>query len=161
MTSVYKTDFGNGVVIYADDYVSTGKWVYDCQYSRLISRQPLPPPVAELEQTGKLTIGDMYSLGPAVEAQATEAIRAITGIQGWYKKLHYVYSSLNENSDIAAQVFDFFGRHNGQAWAFAVRHRLYQGESIFKITAKPYDTETYMDHSRMLQAAAKSCPVVQ
>ncbi|MGY2292096.1 hypothetical protein ACW9H6_20210 [Pseudomonas sp. SDO528_S397] len=41
MTSVYKQDYGNGVVVYADDYVKTGRWVFDCGYSRLISRQPL------------------------------------------------------------------------------------------------------------------------
>jgi hypothetical protein len=27
ITSIYKTDFGSGVVIYADDYVKTGNWV--------------------------------------------------------------------------------------------------------------------------------------
>jgi hypothetical protein len=44
MTSIYKRDFGNGIVVYADKFVKTGEWVFDCSSSRLINRQPLPPP---------------------------------------------------------------------------------------------------------------------
>ncbi|MFS2161482.1 hypothetical protein ACCD10_29675 [Pseudomonas sp. Pseusp122] len=159
MTSVYKTDFGNGVVIYADDYVKTGQWVYDCKYSRLINRRPLSAPIAELEKTGMLTIGNMYSLNNADEAQAKESIRAITGINGWHKKLHYLYTGLNESSNIAAHVFYLLGRHNGRDWVLTIRHRVYLGESIFTVTAKPYQSETFIDHTKMLQLAAQSCPV--
>ncbi|MFS2161750.1 hypothetical protein ACCD10_31075 [Pseudomonas sp. Pseusp122] len=161
MTSVYKNDRGNGIVIYADDYVNTGNWVFDCNRSRLISRQPLPTQIAEFEEAGKLTIGNMYSLSDVDEAQAIIAIRAITGIDGWYKKLHYLYSSLGESNALNVHMFDLLFRHDGREWALRVRQRLDSGKSSFKITAEPYDPETYMDHARMLQAAAKSCPVPQ
>lgn len=161
MTSVYKTDFGNGVVIYADDYVETGKWVFDCGYSRLISREPLPAPIAELEKYGSLTIGEMYYLSDADKASAKAAIRAITKLDGWYKKMLYLYSGLGENNDLNVHVFDLFGRHNGQAWALKVWQRLDSGKSSFMVIAEPYDPETYMDHSKVLQTAAKSCPVPQ
>lgn len=162
MTSVYKTDFGNGVVIYADDYVKTGRWVFDCDYSRLISREPLPIPVAELEQANKLTISDMYELSDANVKLAKVAIRAITAMPDWYKSLRYLYSSLDESSDLNTHVFDLLAKHDGQQWALRVRQNLdYSGKSSFKVTAEPYDPETYMDYAKVLQAAAKSCPVPQ
>lgn len=162
MTSVYKTDFGNGVVIYADDYVKTGRWVFDCEYSRLISRKPLPVPIAELEHAAKLTIGEMYALSDADAKLAKKAIRAITAIPNWYKSLRYLYSSLDEYSDLNTHVFDLLAKHEGQQWALRVRQNIdYNGKSSFKITAEPYDPETYMDYAKALQAAAKSCPVPQ
>ena len=162
MTSVYKQDYGNGVVVYADDFVKTGKWVFDCSNSRLISRQPLPAPLAELEESGDLTIGRMYSLSDADEAQAKEAIRAITRIDGWYKKLSYRYSGLSENSNLDLHIFDLLARHDGRRWALNVWQWLdSRNGSSFKINAEPYDPETYMDHAKLLQAAAKSCPVPQ
>ncbi|MFS2159816.1 hypothetical protein ACCD10_21035 [Pseudomonas sp. Pseusp122] len=161
-TSVYKTDLGNGVIIYADDYVKTGQWVFDCGYSRLISRKPLPVPIAELKESGRLTIGNMYALSRADEAQAKEAIRAITKIDGWYKKLRYRYSALDEYSKIAVHDFDVLGRHNGRAWALHVSQWIdNRNRSRFTIIAEPYDPETYMDHAKALEAAAKSCPVPQ
>ncbi|MFS2159815.1 hypothetical protein ACCD10_21030 [Pseudomonas sp. Pseusp122] len=162
MTSVYKTDLGNGVIIYADDYVKTGQWVFDCRYSRLISRKPLPAPIAELKESGRLTIGNMYALSDADEALAKEVIRAITKIDGWYEKLRYRYSALDESSNLTVHDFDLLGLHDGRLWALVVSQSLnYRNRSSFKVTAEPYDPETYMDHARMLQAAAKSCPVPQ
>ncbi|MFS2157498.1 hypothetical protein ACCD10_09105 [Pseudomonas sp. Pseusp122] len=162
MTSVYKRDFGNGVVVYADDFVKSGKWVFDCSNSRLISRQPLVVPLAELEESGRLTIGRMYSLSDADEAQATVAIRAITGIDGWYKKLYYRYSYVGEDNDLNLHVFDLLARHDGRLWALNVEQWLdSKNGSSFEIIAEPYDPETYMDYAKSLQAAAKSCPVPQ
>lgn len=162
MTSVYKTDLGNGVVIYADDYVKTGRWVFDCEYSRLISRQPLPVPTTELKQANKLTIGNMYALNDADEQLAKAAIRAITAIPAWYKSLRYLYSSLGESSDLRTHVFDLIAKHEGQQWALRVRQNIgYNGKSSFKVTAEPYDPETYVDYAKALQAAAKSCPLPQ
>lgn len=162
MTSIYKTDFGNGVVIYADDYVKSGLWVFDCEYSRLISRNPLPAPISELEDTGKLTIGDMHSLAAADKEQAKAAIRAITQIEGWYKNLRYLYSGLDEYSNLNSHVFDLVASHKGQTWALKVRQRLgQQGASSFKITIEPYNPESYVDYSKALQIAAKSCPTPQ
>ena len=161
MTSIYKQDYGNGVVVYADDFVKTGKWVFDCSNSRLISRQPLPAPLAELEEFGRLTIGNMHYLKTTDREQAKVAIRAITGLEGWYDKLSYRYSHLSENSDLNLHIFDFLARYDGRPWALNVWQWLDQGKSSFKVTAEPYDPETYMDYARSLQAAAKSCPVPQ
>lgn len=162
MTSVYKTDLGNGVVIYADDYVETGRWVFDCEYSRLISREPLPVPISALEQGGKLTIGNMYALSEQDVEPAKKAIRAITAMPEWYKSLRYLYSSLGESGDLRTHVFDVLAKHDGRQWALRVRQNVgYSGESSFKVTAEPYDPETYVDYAKALQAAAKSCSVPQ
>jgi len=163
MTSVYKQDFGNGLVIYADDYVNSGKWVYNCNSSRLISREPLIFPVSALEDAGKLTIDDnMLSLNGSDKADAKIVIRAATKIEGWYKKLHYIYSVLDESSNLNTHVFDMFAEHNGRQWELKIRQWIdSRNRSTFEISAKLYDPETYMDHAKLLQAAAKSCPVPQ
>ncbi|MGN7742635.1 hypothetical protein ACTJKT_21985 [Pseudomonas sp. 22526] len=162
MTSVYKTDMGNGVVIYADDYVKTSRWVFHCGRTRLISRQPLPVPVTELKRANKLTIGDMYTLSDADEKLAKVAIRAVTAMPDWYKSLSYYSSVLDENSDLNSHVFDLLAKHEGRQWILKVWQEIeYDGESSFDITAEPYDPETYVDYAKALQAAAKSCPVPQ
>ncbi|WP_371369013.1 hypothetical protein ACA097_05585 [Pseudomonas sp. QL9] len=162
MTSVCKTDMGSGVVIHADDYVKTGRWVFHCGRSRLISREPLPVPIADLEQVNKLTIGKMYELNDANEKLAKMAIRAITAIPEWHKRLRYRYSVLSEYSDLNSHVFGLLGNYEGKQWALRVWQEIdYNGNSSFEITAEPYDPETYVDYVRALQAAAKSCPVPQ
>ena len=164
MTSVYKTDFGNGVVIYADDYVKSGRWVFDCEYSRLISREPLPVPVGELEQLSQLSIGDMYSLNANDKKLAETVIRAFISTPNWYKGLRYLYSSLDEYSNLNTHVFDLQTKHAEWQWALRVRQNINinnNGKSRFTITAEPYDPETYVDYTKALQAAAKSCPIPQ
>ena len=162
MTSIYKQDYGNGVVVYADDFVKTGKWVFDCSNSRLISRQPLVAPLAEIEESGPLTIDAMNYLKESDREQAKVAIKAITGVAGWYKKLSYQYSHLSENSKLNLHIFGFLASHDGRQWAFKVWQWVdIRDGSRFEITAKPYDPETYMDHARSLQAAANSCPAPQ
>ncbi len=161
MTSEYKTDLGNGVVIYADDYVKTGRWVFDCEYSRLISREPLPVPLSELESAGKLTIGNAL-LKEVDEQPAKEALRAITGIHDWYKNLRYLYSALDESSDLNSHAFYLVAKHAGRSWAVEVDQSIgYDGESHFTVTIEPYDPETYVDYAKALQAAAKSCSAPQ
>lgn len=162
MTSIYKQDYGNGVVVYADDFVKTGKWVFDCSSSRLISRQPLAAPIAELHESGRLTIQDMYYLNKTVREQAKVAIRAITKLEGWHEKLRYRYSHLSENSDLNLHIFDLLARHDGRQWAMNVWQWVdRKNGSRFDISAEPYDPETYMDYAKSLQAAAKSCPIPQ
>ncbi|MCY1359390.1 hypothetical protein D9M69_459580 [compost metagenome] len=162
MTSVYKTDMGNGVVIYADDYVKTGRWVFHCGRSRLISREPLPAPLGELKRAGKITIGNMYGLNDSDEKLAKDAILALTAIPDWYRNLRYLYSVLDENSDLNSHVFDLLMTHKGRQWAFRIWQEVEPGgKSSFDITAVPYDSETYLDHARALQAAARSCPTPQ
>ena len=162
MTSVYNRDFGNGVVVYADDFVKTGKWVFDCSNSRLISRQPLVAPLAEIVESGELTIGGMYYLSDADKAQAKLAIKAITGIEDWYKKLSYRYSYVGSDSNLSLHAFDLLAWHEGRRWALNVDQWLdSENRSSFEIIAEAYDPETYMDYAKSLQAAAKSCPVPQ
>ncbi|MBU4632875.1 hypothetical protein [Pseudomonas chlororaphis] len=162
MTSVYKQDYGNGVVVYADKYVNTGRWVFDCEYSRLISREPLPVPLSELESAGKLTIGKAFFLKDSDKEPAKEALRAITGIRDWYKNLRYRYSALDENSDLNSHEFHLLAQHAGRTWAVVVDQSIsYYGKSSFSVTAEPYDPKTYVDYAKALHAAAKSCPVPQ
>lgn len=162
MTSTYKTDLGNGVVIYADEYVKTGKWVFHCGHSRLISREPLPAPIMDLKNPKKITIGEMYTLNDTDKKLAKKAINDLINTPEWYKKLNYRYSVLGENSGLNSHVFGLLGDNGGKRWGFRVWQEIdYDGTSSFDITAKPYDPETYIDHSKALQMAAKSCPTPQ
>ncbi|WP_371369022.1 hypothetical protein ACA097_05605 [Pseudomonas sp. QL9] len=162
MTSIYKKDLGNGVVIYADDYVKTGLWVFDCKYRRLISRQPLPVPIDELERTNRLTIGKMYALSGDDKNHAKVVIRAVTEIPDWYKNLRYRYSVLGESSNLNGHSFEMTASLDGRKWGLEIWQEIgYDGDSSFDITAEPYDPETYVDHAKALQAAAKSCPIPQ
>ena len=161
MMSVYKTDLGNGVVIYADDYVKTGQWVFDCEYSRLISREPLPVPFSELENVGKLSIGNAF-LKEADEQPAKEALNAITSTRDWYKNLRYLYSALDENSDLNSHAFYLVAQHAGRSWAVEVEQSIsHDGKSHFTVAIAPYDADIYVDYAKALQAAAKSCPAPQ
>lgn len=161
MTSTYKTDFGNGVVIYADDYVKTGLWVFDCKYSRLVRRTPLDTPFAELENTGKITI-ENSRLNPADEQPGKEALIAITSIRGWHKNLRHLYSPLNENSNLNSHVFYLTGEHAGRSWAIEVTQSInHSGKSKFTAIVEPYDPETYTDYAKALEDAANSCPIRQ
>lgn len=163
MTSTYNYDFGNGLIIYADDYVKTGNWVFNCKNARLISRKPLPAPVSEIEKPGKLKIKEsMYAMTDIEKAQAKMAIKALTGVEGWYKKLSYLDSGLNEASNLRYHYFDLVHTHDERQWAVTVR-QLIDGSnrSTFEITTKPYDPETYTGYDKELEAAAKSCPAPQ
>lgn len=162
MTSAYNTDLGNGVVIYADDYVKTGRWVFDCNRSRLISREPLAVPIDDFEKSTKITTGKMYTLSkPSIE-KAEEFIKSITTTPEWYRNLHYRYSVLGENSDLSSHLFGLISSYEGKQWTFKVWQEVgHDGNSSFEITAEPYDPETYVDYSKALQSAAKSCPKSQ
>lgn len=162
MTSTFKTDLGNGVTIHADDYVGSGSWIFDCRYSRLISRTPLSIPVVELETAEKITFGNMYTLSEADEKNAKLAIQTIIATPDWYKSLRYLYSSLNESSRLNAHLFDLLANHDGRQWALRVRQSLdRQGKSSFKISAQPYDPETYVDYLKAMRMASGSCAVPQ
>ncbi|MCY1295607.1 hypothetical protein D9M70_449540 [compost metagenome] len=160
MTSVYKRDMGNGVVIYADDYVKTGRWVFDCKYGRLVSREPLPVPFAELERVEKFEIGNVY-LQDVDEQPAREALNAIMGVHGWYRKLRYRFSGLDDYSELSMHVFDLIATHEERKWALNVWKFTQGNMSDFTVIIEPYFPETYLDHARALQAAAGSCPSPQ
>jgi hypothetical protein len=161
MTSVYKKDLGNGVVIYADDYVKTGEWVFDCEYSRLISRPPLSVPIAELERNNNVAVYD----SPLTEGElvlARDVVENVTKLPQWQKKLRYLYSILGEDSSLKTHMFDMLTSKDGRQWAVSViQHIGNDGQSRFQITAEPYNNATYVDYAKALQAAAKSCPIPQ
>jgi len=162
MTSAFKEDMGNGVVIYADEYVKTGNWVFNCRNSRLISRTPLSTPLAELESTKKLSIGDMFYLKNSDKQPALNALTATIETRDWYKNLRYLYSALDEDSNLNSHMFYLITQHAGRSWAVEVDQLIdYSGKSRFEVYATPYDAETYVDHAKALQIAAKSCPAPQ
>ncbi|WP_397449986.1 hypothetical protein [Pseudomonas sp. NA-150] len=161
MTSVYKTDFGNGLVIYADDYVKTGLWVFDCEYSRLISRKPLPVPIAELANSEKLPVHNIYVLDERDEVLAKEVVRKVTEVSNWYQELSYLYSALGENSELSVHTFYLITRHNGRMWAVEIDQSIHYDGSHFKARAIPYDRETYVDYPKALMSALTTCPVLQ
>lgn len=162
LNSYYKTDFGNGIIIYADDYVKTGRWIFDCNYSRLISRTPLSAPALEKENHDRYTIGEMHSLKKSDREQAKIVIGEIMKAEGWHKELRYIYSGLDTDSRVNVNVFNILSNHNGRPWVLEVRDWI-GSKSLpnIEITAEPYTPETYMSHAKALQAAAKSCPKPQ
>lgn len=162
MTSVYKKDLGNGVVIYADDYVKTGNWVFDCEYRRLISRDPLPVPTKEISSAINYTIGNMYDLNDTDKALGKDAIRELMRNPDWYKGLSYLYSGLDESSDLRYHSYYLFTKHLGRTWPIELDQSIgYDGKSEFQITARPYDPKTYVNYRTALLDAANSCPVLQ
>lgn len=161
MKSTYKTDLGNGIVIFADDYVKTGEWVFDCNYSRLISRKPLPIPILELENAGRLNIGSSL-LNKVDEQLAKEALSAITSNRDWYKNLRYLYSALDESSKLNSHSFYLIAEHANRPWAVEVNQSIYNdGQSHFTVTIEPYTPETYVDYAKALKTASGSCPTPQ
>ena len=161
MTSVFKKDLGNGVVIYADDYVKTGRWVFDCEYRRLISREPLPVPIAELENLEKLPVRNTYVLDKRDEVVAKEVIEKVTKASNWHQELSYRYSVLGESSELSSHMFYLITRHEGRLWAVEIIQSIRYGGAHFAARAKPYDRETYVDYPKALMSALTSCPVLQ
>ncbi|MCU1734860.1 MULTISPECIES: hypothetical protein [unclassified Pseudomonas] len=162
LTSVYKTDLGNGVVIYGDEYVKSGLWVFDCKYSRVISRERLPVPLAELSALDDVAIGEMNYLSRRDAGSVKEAIRAIIERPEWYGNLQYAYSGVGESSEIWSHKFFLLTDHAGFKWALEVDQILRLSRTYrFFVTARPYSPETYVDYTKAFEAAVKSCPAPQ
>ncbi len=162
MTSVYKTDYGNGMVIYADDYVNSGRWVFDCRYTRLISRERLPAPLEELSALEAVPIGRMYFMDNLEAAFTKAAVEAITARPDWYKDLQYVYSGLEEFTGIRTHKFFLVADYAGHQWAVEVSQNLWsRGKYRFDIRGRRYDPETYVDYNKAFKAAVTSCPAPQ
>lgn len=162
MTSVFKKDLGNGVVIYADDYVKTGLWVFDCKYRRLISREPLPVPIGEIVNAEKFTIQNIYALDESDAVLAKEVIQAILKVPDWYQELRYLYSGLNEYSELSTHTFYLITNRDGRLWAVEIDQLFgYGGKPTFGANARPYDPDTFEDYAKTLRRALTSCPVLQ
>ncbi|QXH49672.1 hypothetical protein KSS94_17155 [Pseudomonas fakonensis] len=159
--TTFKTDLGNGVVIYADDYVKTGKWVYDCGYTRLVSREPLPVPMKELAAAGKISwVINTFPIDKAEKAEALKVIEALDAKD--YQGLVYVYSGLDEESEIRHHKFRLLKEHAGRTWVAEITQVVgRKGDRQFYAAAAPYDEATYVDYNKALNAAAVSCPQPQ
>jgi len=161
-TSVYKTDLGNGVVIYGDEYVESGRWVFDCKYSRVIGRERLPVPLNEISEVKDFAFGQMLYFNGRYITSAKDAVVAVTSVPDWYKDLQYVYSGVGENSRIGSHKFFLVADYAGHRWAVEVSQSLRSnGNSRFVLTGRLYDPETYVDYTKAFDAAVKSCPAPQ
>lgn len=159
-TSVYKTDFGNGMVIYGDSYVKSGRWVFDCKRSLVINRERehLPVPFKELAEQERIRVGKTYRDSASVK----DAIRSITASPEWFRGLTYVYSGLGESGGINVHKFFLLAEHEGVMWALEVYQFISLiGKSRFYVFGKRYDPETYVDYDKAFEAAVKSCPAPQ
>ncbi|WP_177474931.1 MULTISPECIES: hypothetical protein [unclassified Pseudomonas] len=100
--------------------------------------------------------------GTFEERQTREALRAITGVRDWYRGLRYLYSGLDDESNVRSHTFDLVARYANRSWALRVEQWIgYDGKSVFTVTPLPYDPATYVDYNRALQDASTSCPVRQ
>ncbi|WP_095157849.1 hypothetical protein [Pseudomonas sp. Irchel 3E13] len=161
-TSVYKKDLGNGVVIYGDDYVRSGLWVFDCKYSRVISRERLPVPLAELSALGEAAIGRIEYFSGRDDDSIKEVISAIIERPEWYKNLQYAYSGVGESSKIWRHKFFLPTDHAGFRLALEVNQIVYSGKTNhFVVSGRPYNPETYVDYTKAFAAAVNSCPAPQ
>lgn len=162
LTSVYKKDKGNGVLIYGDNYVRSGLWVFDCKYSRAISRERLPVPLAELSALGEVTVGRIKYFSGRDADSVKEVISAIVEQPEWYKNLQYAYSGVDESSDIWSHTFFLLTDHAGFRWVLEVDQIFYSGKTDrFVVTGRPYNPETYVDYAKAFGAAVRSCPAPQ
>ncbi|MDF3845865.1 hypothetical protein P3W55_29510 [Pseudomonas citronellolis] len=162
MTSIFKKDLGNGVVIYADNYVESGEWIFDCKYQRLISRIPVPLPFDHLKNDTPLKPISAFPLSTSDRAEAKELIRKLIRESGWYHDLHYLFSSLNDSSQLTQHSFQMLTAHGGRTWVVHLIQGLENEEwSRFYIAATPYDPETFVDYEKAMQQAKASCPTPQ
>ncbi|WP_397449987.1 hypothetical protein [Pseudomonas sp. NA-150] len=159
-SSAFKMDIGNGVTIDADHYVQTGKWVFDCSSSLLISREPIPVPINALTSSEKLAI-----INPLLDEDdvlpAAKALETTTGVSDWYKNLKYRVSALGEDSKLMAHIFEMISTHEQRQWIIIVTQFFERGTSSLSLLIQPYNPVTHVNHNKALNAAIKSCPVPQ
>lgn len=166
ITSVYKTNSGISGFIYADRFVKTGEWVFDCDYARLIKREPISVPVTELEDVRNLPIKPV-SYG-AFSEQEQAAITAITGSDGWQRGLRYLSSGFRSDllpgfdEYVNAHYFHRMDTYAGQQWELKVIQRINaKRPSRFELTIRPSHPNHYVDHDVALKRALTSCSVNQ
>ncbi|GAB7532689.1 hypothetical protein PS3A_51040 [Pseudomonas sp. 3A(2025)] len=161
MPTHYTTDMGNGVTVYADKYVNSGEWVYNCQKMYLVSRISRPFPVQHFLDNAILSKGHIW-LSPELKHSALALIETITEIPDWYRPLTYSVSGLGEDSSISYHSYWLITEFENRPWVISVgqphsrvdRHDYY-------ITAKPYDPATHRTYERAMSEALTSCPRLQ
>lgn len=151
-----------GVFIYADDYVKTGKWIFNCGTSRIVSRQPLPVPTTNIRDSTDIVIGKMYTLDKSDIEHAKKFIQSVIINPNWYNDLHYQYSFIGENNELRSHLFGLISHYDGRPWALSLWQEIGNGgASSFELTARPYDAAEYADYPKALRTAAMSCPGLQ
>ncbi|WP_369987088.1 hypothetical protein [Pseudomonas xanthosomatis] len=159
-TTPFKLDTGMSGVIYAGQYVKTGKWVFDCEYGRLVSRAPLPPPIAALKKAKRpLKLISAYSLNDTDKAVAIQLVKDLGPDD--YEKLKYRFSAQGEDSEIQFHSYYLIKNYSGREWAVDVSQLNAGQYNYFSAAAVPYVATEYVDHEKALKAAAVSCPQPQ
>ena len=76
--------------------------------------------------------------------------------------MNYVFTHVNEDSQIDAHHFRLFSMHKGELWVLKVTHRDNLNiKDPYSISADPYDSRYYKSREELLQEAKKSCPKPQ
>lgn len=157
----YTTDYGNGVTVYADRYVNTGEWVYNCKRSFLVSRVAKVFPSEHFKSEGEISIGPIL-LYPHKELIAKAFISAVIADKDWHAKLEYVKTGIDETSSLSDHYFQFTTDYEGSLWTISVGHpHDLNRDNEYSITAKPYDPATHMTHESALRESRISCPKPQ
>ncbi|MFK3773379.1 hypothetical protein [Pseudomonas sp. NPDC089406] len=159
-TTPFKLDTGMSGVIYAGQYVKTSKWVFDCNNGRLISRTPLPPPLAALRKI-KPPIESLmiHSLNSVDRAVATQLINTLHPDD--YENLRYRFSAQNDDSVVWQHNYYLIKHHAGRDWVIEIKQFSWSKSDSFLAEAIPYDAAQYVDHPKALSAAVVSCPAPQ
>ncbi len=159
-TTPFKLYNGMSGTTYAGQYVKTGKWVFDCNNGRLISRTPLPPPLAALRKI-KLPIESLmiHSLNSADRAVATQLINTLHPDD--YKSLRYRFSAQNDDSVVWQHNYYLIKHHAGRDWVIEINQFSWSKSDSFVAEAIPYDAAQYVDHPKAQSAAVVSCPAPQ
>lgn len=79
----YTTDYGKGVTVYADRYVKSEEWVYNCKRSFLVSRVAKVFPSEHFESEGEVSIGPIW-LYPHRKIIAKAFIDAVITHNDWH-----------------------------------------------------------------------------
>lgn len=165
MTSAYKTEREHGIIIYADNYVKSGIWVYDCDFARLISRTPYPPPTEDPATAKEFNVGrGILHLRPEHRGPAAEAIAHLTAQPSWHLNLRYVFSGLDHRGDLSTHVFQTVIEHDGGKWGLHITqfYPALDGSSrSYWVRIRPYDPDNHLDYDKAFKAALESCPVPQ
>jgi len=104
----------------------------------------------------------MYHLSENDKELAKEVIATVIAMPDWYQSLEYLYSVLDENSDLNSHLFGLLVEHEDRLWVLTIWQKTRgNGESSFTVIPEVYDPETYLNHAKALEVAEKSCPASQ
>lgn len=156
--SDYATPWGNGVIIVGDRYVKSGKWVYDCDQWRLVSKKPIPFPTEHFKIHDQIEI-DLFLYPPKKRKATGEFINHVLSKENWYNDLRYTDTYINESSQIYSHRFTLTSVYNNEQWVLSIRQRdNLKLKRVYSASAEPYDARHHKSHSDLLQAAKTSCP---